>query len=472
MTIPLHGLAFFWLMLAMYAMSGQSVSNALTLNSASALLAVTVIAMLATLRVVAVRQFSLYGVTFVAMAAFTAAQAFVLLFVPHDEPTLAGLLLTSRFAPDAIVQTFAVTGCFLTALHAGASLAGAGTSTTRRPGKNNVVGLEAWVARVATVAFVASAPFAIARDLEFLSIAANEGYFNLYDPSQAQTQSISLTLASFSVPMAIYVLVLRSDLFRTLAIAFLLVHSLLMLGVGHRGWGLLSLLALAWVYRRVIGRIPNALLIAASVALIAILPVIALVRNTPLSELTVAELATAYTGIKSPLWALLSEMGLSASTIAWTIELIPAERPFGLGMSFLYSVTAALPNLLFDVHPATANSLSNWLTWRIIPEQAAQGAGLGFSAFAEFYYNFGATFGAAAAYGFGYVVSRISKSAELRTHSLLNVAICGVLLSFLPFFARADSSMLLRPVVWYVLLPIGVAYVLGAVGTVGRLSRQ
>lgn len=430
----------------------SSATATFDLPAVSGLLVLTSLFVLATIRTSSGKIFSLYGVTTIALVLFTASQAFVSLIVSDADVAIRQFLLSSRFSVDAIAVTFAVVGCFLSAFHTGALTVTRTRVTSERPVRTTE--LSKHVASFATLMFAISMPFASWQLLSLIQAALVGGYFSLYDLSQIQTQSFIGTISSFAVPMAIILVALKTSHTRTVALGFLIVYSIVMIAIGFRGWGALSLLATIWVYRKSVGTIPTAILVPSALMLVVAFPVIATVRNTPIQEITDRQIAQAYTDIQNPLTVFLAETGGSAATIAWTVELVPSERPYGLGSSFLYSSTSILPNLFYDLHPSAANSLSGWLTKRVAPELAAQGGGLGYSFFAELYYNFGLLFSIPFAFASGYLVSRISNLGELRGPTSVWVAFNGVLMTFLPFVARGDSSLLFRPIVWFIVLPL------------------
>ena len=72
------------------------------------------------------------------------------------------------------------------------------------------------------------------------------------------------------------------------------------------------------------------------------------------------------------------------------MTLVPESRPYDYGISYLYALTAIMPNIGWQVHPSVAHGLlSDWLIKTVDPVVARGGGGLGFSFIAEAYLNFG-----------------------------------------------------------------------------------
>jgi len=158
--------------------------------------------------------------------------------------------------------------------------------------------------------------------------------------------------------------------------------------LGDRG-GLISFaLAVTWVYAQRIRRIPVWMLAVAAVFVIFLIPGIKEYRETR---------SLADTLRLNPVQAASStlfEAGTSVLTYAYTLDLIPSEKSYGWGISYLRSFLDLVPNLgltpgksfLPDV---LASSPSLWLTARINPAKYQQGGGYGYSVGSEWYFNFG-----------------------------------------------------------------------------------
>jgi oligosaccharide repeat unit polymerase len=102
----------------------------------------------------------------------------------------------------------------------------------------------------------------------------------------------------------------------------------------------------------------------------------------------------------------ISEMGASVKALASVIQLVPETDDYRYGSSYVFSLLDALPNVGSQINKessreyAVQNKLSDpesirhlhpadWLTYRIAPWDFSHGFGVGFSAIAEPYLNFG-----------------------------------------------------------------------------------
>ncbi|MFW5444432.1 MAG: O-antigen polysaccharide polymerase Wzy [Methylococcaceae bacterium] len=118
----------------------------------------------------------------------------------------------------------------------------------------------------------------------------------------------------------------------------------------------------------------------------------------------------------------ISEMGASVKALASVVRLVPKTDDYRYGSSYFYSVVDAFPNMGFNINtegsreyalkqkgkdPDVIRNLrpADWLTYRIAPWHFKQGYGVGFSAIAEPFLNFGTAgvffFFVALGYGLG-----------------------------------------------------------------------
>jgi len=178
------------------------------------------------------------------------------------------------------------------------------------------------------------------------------------------------------------------------------------------------------------------------------------VRNiSGVDRLSLEFLRETYLTMDNPVLAILSEMGGSLGTVAYTIELVPARRAFDLGVGYLYALTPAFPSFFWDVHPVIARGTpADWLIWAVDPVTARLGGGLGFSFIAEAYLNFG-TFGTPIVTAvFGFLLGAFVLWAD-RFYSPARMAAVATFTAFILFYARGDASVLMRPLLWYAGLP-------------------
>lgn len=460
-----------WMCIAMFTTAVDAPTQAVSLNQICYLLMGTCLFSIWTVRRLPGGYASIYFVMFMSLVAFNAAQAFILPFTdptaPHSADTK--FLLTRLFSDDVIVATFSLVGCYLGALQVAAVVQSIVAGRPKRAPAQlpSRIKADQVVAGGVLAVFAASAPLGLSQLWSSLNVVLSKGYFGLYDPDSLQYQSFAGVLVSFAVPTAFYVLAMYRSWVRWVAFTYISLYGVSMLVMGFRAWGMFTLIALAWTYHRSVSKISQKSVLVATALVISLLPIIGATRTSALSDLSFQQITEAYQEIGSPLVALFSETGGSAGTVAWTYTLVPNERPFGYGSSILNSASAVVPNVTGGAHLAAETSLSTWLAWRVSPEIAAIGGGIGYSAFAEIYFNFGLLLGSAVTFALGWALASVSGKMERHFVPSIMIGMGGVLLSFLPMFARGDSSMLFRPLAWFVLVPL----LLRALMPVSRMER-
>ena len=464
-SVPLWML---WMIAATYSLSVAIPSQVISLDFVCVLLSVSCLFFLFSASGARGGISSVYFVTLSTLVLFNAAQAFLLPWIPADA-SLADpqykYILTRQFSDDVLIRTFSLIGTFLAAFHVGALAVGANeavSSSVHQPlSRFGPVEVQPELRTAIVTLFALTAPLGLNQMYASLSVVMEKGYFGLYDPSQQVYQSAFAVLATFALPASIYLVHVCGGTMRLIGLAYVMVHGLSMLTMGFRAWGMLSLIALAYIIHRTVRPIGRAAVFTTMGLLLMLLPLIGATRNTALTDLDLRKIGEAYETIGSPVFSLLSETGGSAATVAWTMELVPAEREFGWGSSYATSATSVVPNLVGGTHVSTEKSLSSWLVWRVSPENAAIGGGIGFSALAELYLNFGFLVGSVVALGLGALMGWANLQFERYRYDPVVSAAGAVLLTFLPMYARSDSSMLFRPLLWFVLLPLFMTRTLG-----------
>jgi hypothetical protein len=158
--------------------------------------------------------------------------------------------------------------------------------------------------------------------------------------------------------------------------------------LGDRGGMLSFLLPAAWIVSQRIRQINRIWILPCVLAAFIVFPALKEYRETG---------AIAHTlrgGVLESTRASLYEAGSSVLTFCYTLDLIPAERSYGLGISYLRAGLHLIPNVGlspgkgFLPDPLVADPAA-WLVERIHPAKYAQGGGYGYAAGAEWYFNFG-----------------------------------------------------------------------------------
>jgi oligosaccharide repeat unit polymerase len=172
------------------------------------------------------------------------------------------------------------------------------------------------------------------------------------------------------------------------ALATAVIIFVLSARLGDRG-GLFSFAcATAWVYSQRVRRIPASRMVIAAALAVFVLPGIKEYRETRSLAATLS--LNPIQAVSSTLF----EAGTSVLTIVYTLDLIPAEKPYGWGVSYVRAFFHLIPNIGLTpgksfLPEALVSSPSHWLTARINPIKYEQGGGYGYSVCAEWYFNFG-----------------------------------------------------------------------------------
>jgi hypothetical protein len=183
------------------------------------------------------------------------------------------------------------------------------------------------------------------------------------------------------------------------------------------------------------------------------MPVISSVRNLGGPQ----RLAGAYDFVGNPFLSSAVEMGQSGGTLAYTLELVPAEREFDWGKSYWYGLASMfVPRFLAADSDTAPRPLAVWLVQRVRPGLAARGGGLGFSVIAEAYLNYGWYGAPVVVCLLGFLLSRVSHWA-LGWPDSGRVALMACIIAIVPVAARGTLMALGRPLVLYALLPYSLA---------------
>jgi hypothetical protein len=239
--------------------------------------------------------------------------------------------LLAEFPPEVAVRSLLLVFAGLVGLHFGALLAFA-------PGRGSEVD-ESRASRPA-MRITGSALLAVsfvpllAQLRNAVSVATSGGYMALYqqDFAAAGAGSALGAGAAFALPGACFVLAgsagWRFD--RIAALAVLSMQSCALLFAGYRLHSILPLLTVAWLWDRTIQRIPRALIApTAAILLSFVFPFVRATRELPAAERTTtsgSEFQATVAGLE--------EMGGTIETVAYTVELVPAQRPYDLGMGY------------------------------------------------------------------------------------------------------------------------------------------
>jgi hypothetical protein len=247
------------------------------------------------------------------------------------------------------------------------------------------------------------------------------------------------------------------------ALALLAAAALVLLWAGDRGGGvaLAAAAAVIWTYGQ--GPVPRRLVVMGAFAVLIVIPTIGTIRQLPRSAVTLDEVRTA-AAAASPL-AALTEMGGSVRPLIETMERVPAESPYRLGGSYAQASLRVVPNLgltTASTEWSDPESLppNHWITYLVAPWTYAAYGGIGFSAVAEPYLNFGVAGIAAYFLGLGVLLGRLDRALAAAPARRL-LALAAVVLMPLLLTARNDFHGFARAAVWGVAIVMLVEWAHG-----------
>jgi oligosaccharide repeat unit polymerase len=407
--------------------------------------------------------FDFYIMFFSAAAVFNGGQAFLEVLQWNRHGILLGM-----FGPEVIAQTLFVVLLGLAGLHAGALLAAALSDARRstdahaeRPAAEDPA-LLGNLRKLGWAMLAISFPFAVLLLRESAGVVMSAGYGGLYQQNartgfSAGPQVLSMFLISGALFLAAGGKESRGT--RTLCLTVIVLYASVNFFLGYRYYSVIPMLALAWLWHRLIRPLnPYLLLGSALVLLVLIFPLIRAVRTTRGSERMSANfLAERYAEVDPPWIAAIYEMGGSMQTVAYTITLVPSSHEYELGTSYAYAMLTIFPNLFWDVHPAIAHGMpSAWLVSTVDRYTATHGGSLGYSLIAEAYLNFG-PLGVPVVLALGGLLYGKFILWANRPGMPARAALAACVACFFVFYAREDAASVARGLVWYAMAPYAAA---------------
>ena len=195
----------------------------------------------------------------------------------------------------------------------------------------------------------------------------------------------SLTL----VPIGLYLAAAAAPRRRIpLVVSVVSAWSACILFLGFRGYALVPAVAVLAVLNKRGVRLPR---VACLLGLAGLLIVIPLVRGLRASRLAERSISEALEAVEP--WAAFGEMGGSLRPLVHTLDFMEAE-PWRWGETYWQALKAALPNLSLDWQGGSYRPLdqlppNHWVSRQAAPRLYREFGGMGFSAVAEPYMNFG-----------------------------------------------------------------------------------
>lgn len=283
----------------------------------------------------------------------------------------------------------------------------------------------------------------------------------LYDPR--------LFISSLQVfPMGLYLAAAAAPSRRMAWIAALgLLWSLAIFALGYRGYALTPAFTMLAVLHKRGFRLPRTAWAAGFAALVIAIPAARSLRDNPLAQRSLADIAVDV----QPLEALI-EVGGSLRPLVHTLELMENE-PYRLGYTYWQAVEMVLPNLALNWEadgytPVEKLPPSLWMARLAAPWHYYHGGGLGFSAVAEPYMNFGVP---GVMVFFTLIAAGLVRCDRLDGLRPTRVAIWAMALGPLLWTARNAFTVFVRPAVWGALLVLA-AYLASRAATHVTRSRR
>lgn len=406
--------------------------------------------------------FDPYALTFLSALIFNGGQAILEVFGLNE-----GGLLDGEFNSAILARTVLITFAGLVGLHSGAIIAVYISQGKRRLSKETESPSQRVAIRSVGWSLLAISAIPLAFQLkEAVSTVLAGGYMALYQRQAppAGIGSAMIILSDFVAPGAFFLMAgskgRRLELLLTAVV--LLTYASILLFLGFRAYSVMPLVAAAWLWERCIRRLPRALLtVMAAIVLIGVFPLVRETRLAPGTERTSASvLLKTYSSLENPLVSIVSEMGKSMAPLAHTLELIPFQRQYDLGVGYAYSLLTVVPSVFWNRHPTVVRGTpANWLIETIDPYQASQGGGIGFSFIAEAFLNFGGLGVPLVTFLMGYLLVRFCIWAD-QIASAARLVVVATFLPHLLLFARGDSTDLPRALIWLGLAPYAVYLIL------------
>lgn len=399
--------------------------------------------------------FDPYGIFIAVAMIFNAGAAYLYLFGLN---TTGLLILDFSFPANVTLQTFLFVFLCLAAFHFGALLHAGSRNAPLfpcQPIAPRASPSSEHIRFVGWAIILASALPTVLQLKQAISVVRASGYYGLYQVThETGLQAGMQFLSSFIVPGAL-VLVAGSQNSRRGRIvsgAVVAIYALTQLFLGARYPAIAPVMGYVLLWHRVIRPLPRLLTIGAAILIFGIVfPLVGATRDKTNVDPYAPEAsrplgASRFTGV-------FVETESTTATIAYTMTLVPAVRDFDRGTQYLYAASTLMPNLFWDLHPATRHGLAgDWVTRIVDPGFAASGGSLGYSFIAEAYLNWGWIGGPIFLGIIGFLFAQLVYWGY-GTGSPARMAVVASFLCFVIFWARGESINIVRPLVWYSLVP-------------------
>ncbi len=226
--------------------------------------------------------------------------------------------------------------------------------------------------------------------------------------------------------------------------------------LGYRSPATAALASFAWVWHTRVRRLPvAATLVVTALMAFFIFPMIRVYRTSFGDERfrwgTFSQTLQKY---DNPAIASVAEMGDTMKTVAYTMQLVPSVKDYEYGASYGFALLGLLPNIFgTPVHPSVAHEKpSVWLIKTVDPWMANRGGGWGYSFIAEAFLNFGWLGPGLILLLLGWMIGSLQFWSD-RVNTPASSGLAATVLFFLLLSVRAESTNVVRGIVWYGIIP-------------------
>ena len=308
---------------------------------------------------------------------------------------------------------------------------------------------------VSTILLIISLPCVCMNYMKIIPAVLAKGYLGYYSSVLEYSQMgqfIPLLAGWFPIAllMKYAIHISRNVVYAKIDVLVLVIYIVIVLFIGGRSGAVLVVLAFLLTKHYFGMPITKKKIIPVGIVGycgMGILSAIASTRNQV--NRTIISVFSAFS-MTSVVGSLIGELGWSMSSLAWTMLLISANGRFRLGESYLYALTAAIPNLGFwKTHPALKANLGDWMQ-----QELGRTSGLGYTFIAESFANF-SWFGLLIMFIWGVIIGSILNSVTYKTakKDYKKVFVVIMLIStVLKAFVRSSFSAVMRQLFFTVLL--------------------
>jgi|LSQX01.3.fsa_nt_gb hypothetical protein len=222
-----------------------------------------------------------------------------------------------------------------------------------------------------------------------------------------------------------------------------------MMMIGQRGYEMIFLIVLIWLYIISIGKfkLKHMLLLSAFGIFSSAFLSLAVAYRDGIERFGIEHIMN-YILNNNPLLMAISEFGGTLYTVQLYMELVPEQIKYGYGNTYILSLFTVLPNIGGVLGPIPNLASPNYILSQLVPR-------IGGSYIGEFFYNFG-WFGMILGLFFGYIFAKFSKGTDcaIQEKRYVVVAISATILNVALWTVRDSFSTIPRNLLFQLILPI------------------